>query len=290
MRAWPVVVVATLLLVANLVQIRSYREAVEQHRSALAKPSAPVVVPTDTLTAGTVLTEDDLEVVAWPVETACLPRHALQRPEDAIGSVVTSTVIRGEPLNPARLGASGRRWVLIDAGEPPRRLIGATEGYDGLPVDYELAAPAPRAASSVFQRTLRVDPTDAAPVDLLPATDPALLPGGATEAPIPALCAPLLPDVAVGVGARWAAWGPDGGSSYALVALDDHGATVALDGFATSQGAVDPPRAIEGAVEITSNPHRIETRARVGAAKIQHVCRTRPASPTDAAPPPEPTR
>lgn len=63
-------------------------------------PTTDVLVAAHDLEAGSVLGEDDLERVAWPVDTA---PSGLAAPADVLGRTVTGPVRAGEPVTDVRL-------------------------------------------------------------------------------------------------------------------------------------------------------------------------------------------
>ena len=78
-----------------------------------------VLVAAHDLAAGTRLESEMLSVAHWPQDTAQSLAPTLSRPQDAAGRVITSAMLRGEPLLQARLapdGATGGLSALLQEG------------------------------------------------------------------------------------------------------------------------------------------------------------------------------
>ncbi len=113
----PFVMILTSLgigLAAMTVAAQWLRERGEQQ-------TRPVLVAQHDLSAGTRLDRTMLEVAQWPNGLALPP--ALSRPEDAEGRVITSALLRGEPLLQAKLAATGETGGLSALLREGRRAV-----------------------------------------------------------------------------------------------------------------------------------------------------------------------
>lgn len=90
-----------------------------QQRSMLT--TEPVVVAVRDLEAGTRLEHAMLEVVRWPKGTGL--NQPLRRLDDAEGRALTSRVLRGEPLLPARLAPEGEKGGLSAVLQEGQRAV-----------------------------------------------------------------------------------------------------------------------------------------------------------------------
>ena len=90
-------------------------------RDRSVQQTRPVLVATHELAAGTRLERAMLEVVHWPQDALAAP--ALSRLEEAEGRVITSNLLRGEPLLLARLAASGETGGLSALLREGRRAV-----------------------------------------------------------------------------------------------------------------------------------------------------------------------
>lgn len=131
---------------ASFALVRGYEARLEALRPAVG-PSVPVVVATQTLARGIVLTEGALEVERMP--SAFAPPGALRSPEEALGSTLASDLAPGEVLTRTRLGAasgpiaslvpSGLRAVTVPSGMP----AGAVRAGDRVDVLATFGGPRP---------------------------------------------------------------------------------------------------------------------------------------------------
>lgn len=103
-------------LVAMTVAAQWLRERGQQQTRA-------VLVATRDLPAGTRLEADMLSVAQWPQEAAQALAPDLSRPQDATGRVITTPMLRGEPLLQARLAAAGATGGLSALLHEGRRAV-----------------------------------------------------------------------------------------------------------------------------------------------------------------------
>ena len=82
-----------------------------------------VLVALHDLSAGTRLDRSMFEIVHWPRDAAQALAPALSRPEDVEGRVITSALLRGEPLLKARLAAEGETGGLSALLQEGRRAV-----------------------------------------------------------------------------------------------------------------------------------------------------------------------
>ncbi len=103
-------------LAAMTVAAQWLRERGLQHTRA-------VLVATRDLPAGTRLEAEMLGVAHWPQDAAQALAPDLSRPQDAAGRVITSAMLRGEPLLQARLASAGATGGLSALLQEGRRAV-----------------------------------------------------------------------------------------------------------------------------------------------------------------------
>jgi pilus assembly protein CpaB len=102
LRASLFLALALVAAVGSALLLTRYMEA----RTAAARvPTRPVLVAAVELAAGTEIRPDHLQVVEWPV--ASCPEGVFTERPALEGKVVSSRVVKGEPLLPAKLSGSG---------------------------------------------------------------------------------------------------------------------------------------------------------------------------------------
>lgn len=98
------VVVVFALVVALGASYFVYRQLEKGIRSAAAEKAAKVLVAAHDLPIGTLLKSEDLKRVEWP---GTPPAYGVAKSEEAVGRGVIANIYAGEPINPARLAATG---------------------------------------------------------------------------------------------------------------------------------------------------------------------------------------
>lgn len=97
-------VVTFALVVALAASYFVYRQLEKGIRSAASEKAAKVLVAAHDLPIGTLLKSEDLKLVEWP---GTPPAYGVAKAADAVGRGVTANIYAGEPINPARLAATG---------------------------------------------------------------------------------------------------------------------------------------------------------------------------------------
>jgi pilus assembly protein CpaB len=97
-------VVAFALVVAMGVSFVVYQQLVKGIRTAASEKAAKVLVAARDLPIGTLLKNEDLKLVEW---SGTPPAYAIIKSGEAVGRGVIANIYAGEPLNPARLAATG---------------------------------------------------------------------------------------------------------------------------------------------------------------------------------------
>ena len=113
-----------LMIVMSLcIGLAAMTVAAQWLRDRSVQQTRAVLVALHDLSAGTRLDRSMFEVAHWPEETAQALAPGLSRPEDAEGRVLTSTLLRGEPLLQARLAAQAETGGLSALLQEGRRAV-----------------------------------------------------------------------------------------------------------------------------------------------------------------------
>jgi pilus assembly protein CpaB len=108
-----------MVLMSLLIGLAAMTVAAQWLRERGLQHTRAVLVALRDLPAGTRLEPDMLGVAQWPQDAAQALAPDLSRPQDAAGRVITSAMLRGEPLLQARLasvGATGGLSALLQEG------------------------------------------------------------------------------------------------------------------------------------------------------------------------------
>ena len=112
-----------MVLMSLLIGLVAMTVAAQWLRERGLQNTRAVLVATRDLPAGTRLEADMLSVAQWPEDAARALAPDLSRPQDAAGRVITSAMLRGEPLLQARLAAAGATGGLSALLHEGRRAV-----------------------------------------------------------------------------------------------------------------------------------------------------------------------
>jgi pilus assembly protein CpaB len=96
-------VLALALTAGGVLAFGTYSYLQNQPPKVVSMPTKPVVVASADLTVGTELRTDDMRVVQWPA--ANVPEGAFSNPAELQGRGVVMSIVRNEPVLPAKLAS-----------------------------------------------------------------------------------------------------------------------------------------------------------------------------------------
>ncbi len=97
-------VAAFAFVVALIASYVVYRQLEKGLHADASKRAPKVLVAARDLRVGTLLKSEDLKTMDWQ---GTPPAYAVAKPDEAVGRGVIANIYAGEPLNPARLAATG---------------------------------------------------------------------------------------------------------------------------------------------------------------------------------------
>ena len=109
-------VLALAVLLGGGLAFATYNAINSQPAKTVNAPTQPVVVAAADLPLGTELKKEDLTVVNFPVGAA--PAGAFAKPNDVIGRGVISSIVKNEPVLPAKLASTSRTAALASLMKP----------------------------------------------------------------------------------------------------------------------------------------------------------------------------
>ena len=112
-----------MILLSLAIGLAAMTVAARWLRDRSVQQTRTVLIALHDLSAGTRLDRSMFEVVQWPRDAAQALAPALSRPEDAEGRVITSPLLRGEPLLQTRLAAEGEMGGLSALLQEGRRAV-----------------------------------------------------------------------------------------------------------------------------------------------------------------------